>query len=285
MRVVLVLSYRHSGSTLIGDVLGAAEGALFVGESHDLTQRLAWGRRCTCGQLLRDCPTLAISFTGPKPATKRFAEERDPMRSLKPFVRAIVQGRPTALSAPLQQAADVQKEFWLLPREGVHTVIDSSKTLPLAVRHAQDPDVDLTVVYVRRDARDAVNSSLRRGTRKKSSSRRPVGLRRSGVAEGIRWWLTGRYVHRVLRRTGVRIIELDFEDWSADPDTTVPALASALGLEIPIHDRVVDSPPRHLVWGNSDRIDGPIEIRRAERGRSHLTPAVRLYLVALNRLG
>src|SRR5690606_27812442 len=56
-RIVFIAGSWRSGSTLLGDLLGAAQGLHHVGELHHF-----WGRglqmnwRCGCGEKFRSCP-------------------------------------------------------------------------------------------------------------------------------------------------------------------------------------------------------------------------------------
>jgi hypothetical protein len=283
VRVVAVLSFRHSGSTLVGDVLGAAPGVLYVGESAAAVERLAKGRRCSCGVRLDECDALGIGGLRGFGEAKPEPRQADPLFSTSIW-SAIARGRLGTVPPELVQHAAIQQTILRRARDGVDVVVDSSKPLPLVAQLAQDPRIDLTIVFVQRDVRDVVNSCQRAGSVRGLSlaSRRRKAL--SALADGARWLMTSTYASRVLAANGVPVLELNLDDWVRDAGRTIPALGHELGLAIPMDADGVPLGERHVVWGYKNGRQGRdrVQLRPPTSEREQLGPVV---LATLNLIG
>src|SRR5438067_3812716 len=56
VRVLYIAGLPHSGSTVLARVLGEVDGLFAAGEVYALSERIAYGDRCGCGELLGECP-------------------------------------------------------------------------------------------------------------------------------------------------------------------------------------------------------------------------------------
>ncbi|MEM8905974.1 MAG: hypothetical protein AAGF02_19910, partial [Actinomycetota bacterium] len=181
LRVVAVVSFRHSGSTLLGSILGGAPGATYVGETdRALYRRRSGPLRCRCQRTVTECEHWAVdeAVLDGWPA-RRGRDTR--WFGLRHHLHRVLRGR--------SHEAVVQRDLWLAASAARGRVlVDSSKDLRLLRRQLRDPSWRIDVVHLVRDAGPAVASSLRRGDETKHQGagalRRPVaGLTGRGLGD------------------------------------------------------------------------------------------------------
>ncbi|MBL8906614.1 MAG: hypothetical protein JNM20_08055 [Rhizobiales bacterium] len=235
--IVYICSHGRSGSTLVGSVLGLAEGYCYVGEVRDVwTDGLADNLPCGCGRPFRHCPfwtqVFAQAFGGfDTPAAKEaaclFTGMYRPAPSIELFRLVLFPGakgrdiaRYTSALARLYHAiAEVS---------GCGTIVDSSKALRYGVLVARIPGFRTRWVNVIRDPRGIVHSRTRRA-RFRDGSDKPPEEGESGyrVFRIIAKWVARNGLSRHIMRAsgGVRVI---YEDFVRDQK---PLLAAVAGPE------------------------------------------------------
>ena len=278
--IVFVLSFRHSGSTIVGQVLGASPDAVFVGESDRILHQVAAGARCSCGRLVEEC--FAVSSDGlPSPDRVRRSFLRlDPLRSPK-HLWQIVTRSVGPLPRELQPIADAQCSAWATKFESSSVVVDSSKSLRLVAHHCREGHHQVRIVVVRRDPVSTINSSVRKAATRALSGRSRLRVLASAYAELARLVIAEAWMRRVAPRLGVPYCWLSFDNWSDDPASATLELTDACKIEpVPLDGRSVELPSAHVIEGNRRTSGGTVRIRNAERGDE----AVRPPLPALARL-
>jgi len=166
MTVVLyVLGPTHSGSTVLGNLIGERPGHVSTGEL-----RMAWRRwlapdaRCGCGELLRDCAfwrevsiERAAGDLGVANAARLDARLMATRR-----LPALARGALEREAGPLR-AAFARLQERVAATAGASVVVDTSKVPAGAVLLERAP-VDLRVVHLVRDSRGVLASHRRRGS-------------------------------------------------------------------------------------------------------------------------
>jgi hypothetical protein len=165
-KVLYVLGCQHSGSTLVGNLLGERPGHVSAGEL-----RMAWRQwlrpdaRCGCGELLRACPfwrevsieAAARSLGVPE------AARLDARLAATRRLPALAARHMEAQAAPLR-AALARLHERVAAAAGAEVVVDTSK-IPAAARLLEDAaTIDLRVVHLVRDSRGVLASHRRRGS-------------------------------------------------------------------------------------------------------------------------
>jgi hypothetical protein len=164
--VLYVLAAQHSGSTLLGNLLGERSGYVSVGEL-----RMAWrqwqrpGAQCGCGELVRDCRfwrEVAIEAAAGEPGVAALAR-LDARLAATRRLSALASGRLEADAAPLRAAlARLQRRVAAVA--GAEVVVDTSKIPASAVLLERAAPIDLRVVHLVRDSRGVLASHRRRGS-------------------------------------------------------------------------------------------------------------------------
>lgn len=289
--VVYICSHGRSGSTLVGSVLGLADGYCYVGEVRDVWRDgLAANQACGCGKPFRDCPfwteVFARAFGGfdtqdVTDATRLFTEMYDPIPSVELFRLVLsprVKGRDiakyTSVLAKLYAAiADVS---------GCHTIVDSSKALRYGALVMRTPGVRARWVNVIRDPRGIVHSRTRPARFRDGSDKPPDqdvgGYRISRIL--LKWIARNGLCRRIMRtQGGARVI---YEDFVRDQAPLLAAVAGPQQAEKVVKMLAEGIPAeivQHQVAGNWVR---GLKISTKESWRTELPGSVARFIAFLS---
>lgn len=226
-RVLLIVGAGRSGSTLFERAMGAVPGVVPLGETVHLWERaLRDDELCGCGQPFSTCsfwiavgerafggwdavdPTDVVSLRHSVVRTRYVGG----LLGASPRVTwRLRRDRLARLLGALYAAAAEQSASALL--------VDSSK-MPAYAALLTRVDVDLRCVQVVRDPRGVAYSSSKVVPRPEvvdGSSDMP----RYGAATSAMWWSVFDVAFRLLRRRGVPVTTVRYEDFVADPRRTV----------------------------------------------------------------
>jgi hypothetical protein len=169
--VLYIVSHPRSGSTLVGSVLGLANGHVYVGEVRDVWRDgLQQNERCGCGQPFRDCPfwteVFARAFGGfDTMEAKSAAAAFDRMATWAEALRLL----PLAWRFPLNNDSEQDysvplAKLYAAIRDvsGAAVIVDSSKTMRYAALLAATPGIAITLTNLVRDPRGIVHSRMQR---------------------------------------------------------------------------------------------------------------------------
>jgi hypothetical protein len=267
LRVIYVAGVSHTGSTLLGHILGELEGTCYAGELRNTWQRgILENRICTCNAPFAECAfwqaiVERLPFAAEQQAEKLSGLHREAVRPSFgfPFMGTEMrQADQTAFAAPTEAlysaAADVA---------GVRQLVDSSKSPLYAAFLHSVPTIDLRVVHVVRDPRATVYSHLRR--------------RSFGYGETFKlslWWLRSNVAIEKLAGRGAPYSRVRYEDFVDDPAGSLSRVTDALGLprsRLPIEGRVARLSEKHIISGNRARGDvGATRLRNDAEWMSEL---------------
>jgi hypothetical protein len=282
IRFLYVAGWSHSGSTLLGNILGEIDGFFAAGEVRHIWRRgFLDDELCGCGDSFSACSfwravvAQTVGAVGPIDAERAGAMDDRLMRNRR---------LPELLLAQRDRGreADALREYSILLAAlyaairsvtGCRVVVDISKSPLYALILAGMPEIDLRVVHLVRDSRGTHFSSLR------SASSLPPVLD----------LLLYDFWHAVselgLRRRG-RYMRVRYEDFARDPVATVRDLVE-FSNEPPatlpfIDSRRVVLRPNHNVAGNRNRLrSGEIELEVDEAWRDQLGARRRAFATAL----
>jgi hypothetical protein len=277
VKVLYIIGWGRSGSTILDNLLGAIDGFFSAGELCYLWQRgLIEGRRCGCGELVRDCPVwsevLADAFGDD---WERTVDPHEVVRWQRDSVRVrhtwsmLRRGRTsTTESEPLARYARAMARVYasIAAVTGARVVVDSSKRPSDAALLRFMEGVRPSYVQLVRDPR-AVAYSWRR--RKAQPDRdRPAEMVQHGPVDSTLSWMGWNLAAEALRRRhdAAGSVVLRYEDFVARPADALRAMAAAAGedparlpLEGPRRARLA---PNHTVSGNPSRFKtGTVELR------------------------
>jgi hypothetical protein len=275
IKVLYVMCYGRSGSTIVGNILGAMDGVFHAGELRSIWGLgLMQGRMCGCGVPVRECPlwqgVLTEALGGPvsdDPAAV-FDAQREAMR-LRTTMRVLrTQPDEVADWPALRIYSEAADRLYraISAYTGSRVVVDTSKRQAEAALLHLLPGIDPYVVQLVRDPR-AVAFSWQRVKASPGEGSREMMPRHGAVVTG-RNWLSLNLAAEALRRRAVmgRTILVRYEDFVSKPRSTMERLARFVG-EPPealpfLDEHTVQLGENHTAGGNPGRLaSGPTRIR------------------------
>jgi hypothetical protein len=277
VKVLYIIGWGRSGSTILDNLLGEIDGFFSAGELTYLWQRgLIEGRRCGCGELVRDCvvwsKVLAHAFGDDWEQTLdpyevvRWQRDSVRVRHTWGMLRRARGGSRETRSLDRYARAMARVYGSIAAVTGARVVVDSSKRPSDAALLRFVGGVQASYVQLVRDPR-AVAYSWRR--RKEQPDRdRPAEMVQHGPVDSTLSWLGWNLAAEALRRRhdGAGSIVLRYEDFVARPRDALRAMAAAAGEEparLPLEgERTALLAPNHTVSGNPSRFKtGTVELR------------------------
>jgi Sulfotransferase family len=269
VRVIYVAGVSHTGSTLLGHILGELEETCYAGEIRNTWQRgILENRICTCNARFAECAfwrTVVehLPFAAEQQAEKLSGLYREAVRPSLGFPLTGTEMRQvdrTAFAAPTEALYAATSDV-----AGVRQLVDSSKSPLYAAFLRRLPTIDLRVVHIVRDPRATVYSHFRRHS--------------FGYGETFKlslWWLRSNVAIEKLGGTGVPYARIRYEDLVEDPAGSLYQITGALGLSrsrLPIEGRVARLSKKHIISGNRARGEvGAITLRNDSEWRSGPPP-------------
>ena len=236
--VVYIAGSGRSGSTLVERVLGGIPGMTNVGELIDLARRTApAGERCGCGLAFGDCPfwtkvgAARLRRLGRRPTGRARAVAHARRTAAVPAQAAGHVRWPTAASAPTWRsygasyAAIYQA---VADTDGTTCVVDASK-LPAQALALARAGIDVRVVHLVRDAR-GVAYSLGKQVSRPHAVNAAEQMSGSLPAEAAGRWLAIQAEAEMLRRCGMPVARVLYEDFVRQPRPVIEAALTRLGL-------------------------------------------------------
>lgn len=279
--VVYIAGSGRSGSTLLERVLGEIPGFVNVGELIDLFRRGASrAERCGCGRHFADCPFWARAHKS------AFGDEANGLLAgMHPLQRRVARpgSLPSLVAMPLAGSrfrADVARygEGYaaiyraVAAEAGARCVVNASKW-PVQALALSRAGIDIRVVHLVRDARGVAHSLTKRGKKP------PVTAVR---------WVTHQVQASVLRRCGLPLTRMHYEDFARRPRQAVAVALTELGLSCSpadlahLDDGQVTLRPSHGIHGNPLRFrHGEIPVSPDENWREEMSRRDRTLVTAI----
>jgi hypothetical protein len=237
-RVLFLGGLGRSGTTLVERMLGELPGVVALGEVVHLWQRdLRDGERCGCGEAFRACgfwhAVGEIAFGGwdhvdvDRVLRLQAAVERTR------FVPRLARHRlaPHHRDQVTEYAEYYRRVYAAAARvTGATVVVDSSKHSALAYCLRWARDVDLRVVHLVRDARGVAYSWTKRVTRPEADGAAEMTRYSPGRTAWL--WNAHNAAFALLRRRGVPVTRMRYEQVVADPVGAVRRLGGFAGLDL-----------------------------------------------------
>jgi Sulfotransferase family len=296
--VLYIAGTGHSGSTLLERVLGGIPGFVNVGEVTDIYRRDApRTERCGCGEPFACCPYWS------KVGQRIYGEtgwDSDRLAAVQRMRRHLTRQRylPRLLAPPLAGAesrrhlADYAQTFSdlyqaIAAEAGASCVVDASKwsAQALALSRAR---LDMRVIHLIRDVRGVAYSFGKQGVSRPQALDDHNVMWRQQALTCASGWTARQLSLEVMRRWGVRMVRIRYEDFVSQPRRTVEAALT--GLEVPcsqaqlghISDDRVTLEASHGIAGNPARFRaGEITFRPDEAWREKMPPRDRRLVTAM----
>lgn len=285
-RTIYVAGAARSGSTLLGEVLGAQPGVLNVGEISLFWRDADRRNRCACGEPIPDCSLWskaldAVASAHGVDATGFAALARTRARLARTTRPAeLCRLRRSAASAWPEDARLLVNATRTLVAEAARAsnaqvVVDTSKTLP-GLLYLDLCGAEYEVIHLVRRPEAVASSTLRsKSTRRGNLESKPPG---GTLATGIgRWTWSNLCSLAAPRISAPRTYQrLHYEDFTRDVEGTVDSLCASLGLENHVgvvRGNSISLPAvSHAAVGNPTRGAREITVAEDTRWREELSP-------------
>jgi hypothetical protein len=272
-KVLFIVGFPRSGSTLLGRLLHEIEGVFFAGELAHLWSLVARRSQilCGCGERLLECPRWReiLERCAAPPVEDVLDLQRRARRAAGTGPRGRRDIAATAeylgVCARLAEAIQIST--------GAELIVDSSKIPADALLGARVPSVATRFVHLVRDPRGAVFSRQRNRDLRLAEHRHPrpwLARRRKAllVADALAWVRSGRVAERLVAPMAEgRFSRLRYEDLVAEPLRVVADLARESAIE-PGSMPFLDG--HRATFGVNHSISG--NRNRAERGVVEISP-------------
>jgi hypothetical protein len=285
VKVLFIMGHGSSGTTILGNTLGEADGVFHAGELRTIwAEGLAGIQTCGCGLPLATCPVWSAvvrdGFGEPSAGDiERFARMHRwtiRVRNTARILRARREhlGEWPALQSYAAVATRLYRSIGTIT--GARVIVDSSKRTGDAALLRLLPDVDPYLVHVVRDPR-AVAYSWSNRSAEAPGQLATAGewLAFSGIGEAVKW--------RLGRGRSLLVRHEDFVDAPATEVERILRFVGEAGAAPPVTgDRSVNFGENHTVAGHWSRFNrGAIDIRLATDWRSKQRPADRRLVTAV----
>ncbi len=263
MKVLYIAGVSHSGSTILGSILGELDGFFCAGELCSLEGALR-GRLCGCGSYVGICPLWSevvgqgparLNLTALELAPRRFRARSLPAAAIAAGLRR----RDTA------RYIDTLRELYARVQEVTRcrVLVDLSKSPTYGYLLGQAADVELYVVHLVRSAR-ATSLSWRLAEE---------GCDEHPLLTGPIWSLWNATIP-LLAGSAAGHCFLRYEDFVARPHAAVRRLVELVGESVELRPPFVGEHevvlrPNHIVEANPNRFrSGVVAIAPDERWRA-----------------
>jgi len=276
VRVIFILGYTRTGSTLLEHLLSMAPGTVAVGEMAYLwEQSVRNNSYCGCGSKWANCPfwqsVLAVQ------PTLNFQQERSPeKRQFWSFFADLLRQKRSVNGDHYENFLSQIESIYraISDQTDGKVIIDSSKRPVFGLAASKIKGVSLTFIHLVRDSRGCAFSW------KKAKARMELGknnfMSRLPVYRSALAWVGNNLQAEILRRQRCQNIFLRYEDLVANPTFEVNKILGQVNLPSisPDQDGIFHAPISHGTWGNPDRWStrNGIRISPDERWITELSP-------------
>ncbi|HEV8439289.1 MAG TPA: sulfotransferase [Methylomirabilota bacterium] len=288
-KVLYITGSGRSCTTLLGHILGQAEGFCFIGEAMHGGRGLST-RRCGCGVALPDCPFWQTirreAGDGPVGDDRQFFGLGRLARWRHLPLTLLPDGHRRLRTLYGDHWHRSQRLYAAVAAEsGAEVIVDSSKAVPYGRMLSLMPAMDVRVVHLVRDSRAVAYSWSRLKPAPDRFDDAHMRRRPRGLAASF--WLASNVGAEVCfgRRPG-RYLRLRYEDFVEHPRESVDRIVRMVterSVELPFIDGCrVELRPTHSVCGNPDRLQtGPVELRDDKEWKTAMRLADRRFVGAL----
>ena len=294
--VVYIAGSGRSGSTLLERALGEIPGFVNVGELIDLYRRTAaHDERCGCGQAFAQCPFWSRvgdrAFGGwPEQKISEIArlqgkvarQRRVPRLLAMRLAGARFRADVAAYGASYAGLYDA-----VVAEAGAACVVDASKWPVQALALARG-GLDVRVIHLVRDVRGVAYSLGKPDVSRPHAVTEADVMSHLGAAEAAARWVAVQSQAGLLRRCGLPVTRMRYEEFVRHPRQAVEAALAGIGLPVPaahlahLGDGRVVLGTSHGLSGNPSRFrDGEITLRADETWRAGLSRRDRLIVTAI----
>lgn len=266
-KVLLIAGEGRSGSTLLGNILGQADGFFFASELRSI-----WDEPlCGCGVPFRQCDLWEMVLrraygddtedlarrmwqTRENGFKARYIPFSEASRRVRGLLRARMEDYTGNLESLYQAIQDVTQ---------AKVIVDSSSHVSHAYILRLFSSLDVYMLHLIRDSRGVAYSWKKR---KETGQAGKYMVQRSATRSTILWSVANMLGELVGRHYQSKYMRIRYEDFVAEPESTLLRIADLLGEDptrLPtIESRRVRLNGNHGIGGNANRFKtGDTELR------------------------
>jgi len=282
--VIYIAGTGRCGSTLLERVLGEIPGYVNVGELIDLARTMApENKRCGCGQAFADCPFWTAvgkrAFGGWDSRSLESVSELQG-RAVRRYRTLGVPGTDNrAARADLASLGAWHERLYraIAAESGAACIVDGSKEMGQTLMLA-GVGIDVRTIHLIRDVRGVAFSMSKRHSASQDPANRTDLDWQTTPALAAALWVGTLKMESLLRRRGIRVARMRYEDLVRQPHEAIEQVLGQLGLPVAptalshIGDGRVTLPSSHGLSGNPNRFrQGEIILRTDEAWREQMS--------------
>jgi len=255
IKVVFIVGYTRSGSTLLERLLSIASGTVAVGEMAYLWEpEVRNNSYCGCGIKWDCCPFWKRVLSAQQ--CLDFEKDRSPdVPQFWRFFGDLVRRRDSSDDAHYRRFLNQIESIYRAISEQTHQsiIVDSSKGPVFGLAVSRLPGASVTLIHLVRDSRGCAFSWMERKARRELGEK--AFMRRLPPYRAALAWTGKNLQADILRMQRCLHIFLRYEDLVAQPAFEVNKILAQLGLSSisPDQDGIFHPPVSHGIWGNPDR--------------------------------
>lgn len=274
VRVLYIMGYGRSGSTLLDILMGSQPNGFAAGELSNLIDAMDIRREyCACGQLSSECDfwrRVRAEWTERRGGMDSASYEglRNRFERLR-YMRRLLSDK----SATQRSDFDTYQRRTIALFESVQVVsqceyiVDSSKSPARALALSLMEGLDVYVIHLVRDCRGIVCSLKRSWTADpRGGIVKPIDSR-PALRTVASWLLVNSAANHVRARLGERSLLLRYETLSRDPVAALGKIGDMSGVNFcSVQERLQSGAlkPDHLIAGNRLRMQDTVRIKPAD---------------------
>jgi len=256
IRIIYLLGLGHSGTTLLGRLLGAHSRVVATGGTKNIPLFVSGRKSCSCGAASPDqCPF--------------WSEVEQILRCRGRSLETLAFGYDQQSHLDHEALSDYYAA--VLEASGAHVIVDTSRRRTYFSQLEKNADLELIPVHLFKDPRRQHSSSKRKGR----------SLAHTVWTYGMR----GRRV-RGLRPRGQPVLHVSYERLCSEPGTQLTRIMQAVGLAVEAQQLTeFGRVQSHIIGGNRQREDRSSVIRLDESWRGRLSSLERGLVMLCNGAG
>ena len=292
MKVIYVMGYARSGSTLLDIVLGAHPSVFGAGELCNLIPAMDIRHEyCACGVRSAECPFwvgvrrawASTIYDIGKTDYERLRSHFERLRSYPRYWKSH-QRDDSLINKHLVQTSMLFEAIGKV--SGVATIVESSKAPLRTLALSRMKNIELRVIHLVRDPR-GVAFSLAQAYEPDPSNGIVAALpAQRPTVTVLNWMLFNALADRVRARLGRRAILVRYEDLITDPIAVFERMSSWVNIDFSgVAKRLRNGDafrPTHTIAGNRLRMSGPIRLRTDVKWRLAFSAARKRWLGTLS---
>ena len=263
VKVIYILGYERSGSTILHNLIGQMPAFFSVGELRHIWRRGNDNRPCGCGQPFKDCSFWQGVYDHQNPYKQHFRESLfaiTKLMSVIPSLRKRLTGHKAYLKELYTKA---------LEKSGKEYIVDHSKSVMHLKLLSQIEGFDVKTIHIVRDPRGIEYSMYKRQLK---------GLDRyknySVWKNVIKIDLVNHMAQRFMDRYSLKTHTLRYEDLVRQPKETLEKMTNDLEIASDfsfIEEDGVILQPTHSVGGSPSRHNtGKIQLKLDDKWKASL---------------